>query len=330
MVVIGPTGVGKSTFCNVVSGKSHDDPAFPVSKDADSCTNKTTSVETKWKGDGFDLTLIDTPGLCDSSEDNIKNILGMVDELKKNNHVDVFVLVVNGNQEEFSAYFVNMILIFQLCFGHKFLETNTIVEVTKWPFNPAEVSRREKNDEDTLTESINKKLQEMIKTGEKVVVTFIDAVHNPENYNTEVKKYNEEMDKLENFLKTVEPYDCQQEKFKGVQALLNSIAYKNEAKDEEEKLKHEIEAKNSKIEEQKRIIQDLKRQLDQKKSNRMNWWKTSKIENKKQNDQHSQGNTGPQGIHCPACNFLGQNATFNFKKSLCTCYHNILSIAIFR
>ena len=54
------------------------------------------------------MTLIDTPGLCDSSEDNFKNILDMVDKLKKMKTVDVFVLVVNGNQEDFKFFDENI------------------------------------------------------------------------------------------------------------------------------------------------------------------------------------------------------------------------------
>ena len=68
MIVIGPTGVGKSTFCNVITGRDPtDNSVFPVSDSGESVTNKTSGEEIEWRGSGgFPVTLIDTPGLSDS------------------------------------------------------------------------------------------------------------------------------------------------------------------------------------------------------------------------------------------------------------------------
>ena len=115
----------------MLSGRKHDDKEnFKVSSSGKSCTRKTSCKKVDWRGiEGHPVNLIDTPGLCDSSEANFDIIMGMVNELEKINHVDLFVLVVNGTTLEFSRYFINMILIFRLCFGPEFLKKNTIIEV---------------------------------------------------------------------------------------------------------------------------------------------------------------------------------------------------------
>ena len=65
MIVIGPTGVGKSTLCNIIAGKDPEDNSiFPISESGESCTNKTSSTKIEWRGTGgFPVTLIDTPRL---------------------------------------------------------------------------------------------------------------------------------------------------------------------------------------------------------------------------------------------------------------------------
>ena len=182
MIVIGPTGVGKSTFCNVIAGRDPTDSSvFPVSDSGDSCTNKTSSTEIEWRGSGgLSVTLIDTPGLSDTSEDDFKNISGMLEELKKHSEIHVFVLTVNGTQLNFSRYFKDMILIFQLCYGEQFLNKNTIIEVTNWSFNEASIRRRD-IDEETLKQRINDELKKLVSNDvlqNQLEVLFVDALHN--------------------------------------------------------------------------------------------------------------------------------------------------------
>ena len=251
MIVIGPTGVGKSTFCNVIAGKDPmDQSTFPVSDSGESVTNKTSGEEIEWRGSGgFPVTLIDTPGLSDSSEDDFKNISGMLKELEKHSEIHVFVLTVNGTQLTFSRYFKDMILIFQLCYGPQFLNKNTIIEVTHWSFDDANINRR-KIDEETLKQKINEELKKVIpKLQDQLQVIFVDAMHNrsyESKHDKEKTKFIEEMNKLESFLTSVEPYSCNHEEFPGVTVLFQTIhsnnVRKEKEKDEEiERLYHENE-----------------------------------------------------------------------------------------
>jgi predicted GTPase len=241
MIVIGPTGVGKSTFCNVIAGRDPmDQSIFPVSDSGESCTNKTSSTEIEWRGSGsFPMTLIDTPGLSDSSEDDFKNISGMLEELKKHSEIHVFVLTVNGTQLTFSKYFKDMMLIFQLCYGPQFLNKNTIIEVTKLSFDDASIKRRT-IDEDTLKQTINEELKKVIpKLQDQLEVIFVDAMHNTgnsKNHDHEKTKFKAEMDKLESFLTSVEPYSCNHEEFPGVTVLFQTI-HSNMIKEKDEEIK---------------------------------------------------------------------------------------------
>ena len=136
LVVIGATGTGKSTLCNILAGRKHDDDSlFPVSGDMSSCTNKTTAKDLHWRGIRNDLpfTLVDTPGLNDPTpgKDSL-NIAEMAEELKKMKHVNVFLIVFNGSNPRFDHSLIAMIKIFQGMFGSEFLVKNTVFEFTNW------------------------------------------------------------------------------------------------------------------------------------------------------------------------------------------------------
>jgi len=70
IIIIGATGVGKSSLANVFIGE---DPTcknctFPVCGGADSCTKNTNYAVGLWLGSGIEFTVVDTPGFGDSDQ----------------------------------------------------------------------------------------------------------------------------------------------------------------------------------------------------------------------------------------------------------------------
>ena len=69
MIVVGETGVGKSSFCNTLVGKYHGAKLFPVGTKRVAVTNKTTVVDECFKGNqDRPIRVIDTPGFNDSGD----------------------------------------------------------------------------------------------------------------------------------------------------------------------------------------------------------------------------------------------------------------------
>merc|ERR1719186_2044371 len=212
MVVIGSTGTGKSTLCNIVSGRKPDDQGlFPVSSGMSSCTNKTTANKVEWSGEeGREFVLIDTPGLNDPTplKDSV-NILEMAEELKKLEAVNVFLIVFNGASPRFDSSLIAMVRIFQGMFGKEFLEKNVVFEFTNWGHDKQSVRRRgEDKNEEYWTREINRKLGEAVGEEVDAPAVFIDSLYD-ENDLQQKEKFEEEMRKLEEYLHGFPPYACE-------------------------------------------------------------------------------------------------------------------------
>ena len=178
LVIIGSTGTGKSTLCNVLSGRKHNDETmFPVSEKMDSCTNKTTAKLVNWRGGNFEFNLIDTPGLNDPEQgrDTI-NIAEMCDELKKLKSVNTFLIVFNGSNPRFDQSLIAMIRIFIGMFGPEFLEKNTVFEFSNWAHDRKSIRRRgQDKNEAYWTAELNNQLRAKVGCKSQVPAVFIDA-----------------------------------------------------------------------------------------------------------------------------------------------------------
>ena len=80
LVVVGPTGAGKSQFCNFVK-KDTTNSCYKVGHTMDSCTKETFSDT--FQRNKINLELIDTPGSNDSSNNDTINLQNLVDFIKK-------------------------------------------------------------------------------------------------------------------------------------------------------------------------------------------------------------------------------------------------------
>ena len=76
--------------------------------------------------------LVDTPGLNDPEPGkDSRNIEEMVGELKKINHINVFLIVFNGSNPRFEQPLIDMLRVFCNAFGQDFLEF-VVFEIANW------------------------------------------------------------------------------------------------------------------------------------------------------------------------------------------------------
>jgi len=69
ILVIGKTGTGKSTLCNVLAGKEYDADYFKTSSEGKSCTQNTKFKNVFFNGDEKKpVSLIDTMGFDDPTK----------------------------------------------------------------------------------------------------------------------------------------------------------------------------------------------------------------------------------------------------------------------
>ena len=107
IVIIGQTGVGKSSLANSLlgrdkeyNGKGFKDGCFKVGglqgdgNEGNVVTTATCHDTGNYLGDSSnrEITVIDTPGLSDEMEEEVRTINGIVDVLKNMTYVNVFVI----------------------------------------------------------------------------------------------------------------------------------------------------------------------------------------------------------------------------------------------
>ena len=90
--IFGPTGVGKSQFCNFVQ-KDLENKINEVSNSLNSCTQKPQSNYFKRKG--IDLEFIDTAGSNDSQNKDVENLEMVCNYLQNKNQIDYIILLLN-------------------------------------------------------------------------------------------------------------------------------------------------------------------------------------------------------------------------------------------
>ena len=136
MLVIGESGTGKSTFCNVVAGEKHNSRRFPVSAYAAGRTQSTSIDDLVcYAGDNSKpCTVIDTEGFNDpgkvgsvNSQKNNEIIHELLMSLTKISHVNLFVICLNGTNVRVHESLKYMITMFKDIFGQK-MENNEVVK----------------------------------------------------------------------------------------------------------------------------------------------------------------------------------------------------------
>merc|ERR1711934_160416 len=266
ILVIGKTGTGKSSLCNVLCGADHGADVFPVSAEAMSCTQRTFFCEANFnKNKEEPISLIDTIGFDDpDTDDDAKIIAELVLKLKNGcDFVNLFVIAVNGQNPRLDGSLLGMIKIFEGMFGQDFWK-QVVVLFTRMPMDEKAKKKREKNSkqsDDELAQKYMAEVAKRFKNGKQIDYVFLDSCFDKEDPE-EKRCFDQAMDKLLNALNAANdlPTSKVQEVATEKAALRREIAEKESAaKAAEERL---IQLAKEQEEDAKKLA-DQEKQLHQ-------------------------------------------------------------------
>jgi len=237
IVVIGETGSGKSSLCNVLAGRPANGDFFPVGHGCSSKTWETTVRQAKWNGDAIDIEIIDTPGLDDAkgAEEDEKNITDMIKKLKDLDTIHLFLLVINGAKQRLTRSLIEIVRIFHDMFGEDFLG-RTVLGVSNWSFNRNVVKTRgrQSKTEASLTEDLFKKFVDAgVRFKKSIPTVFIDS-HFDRKESDENDEFKKNMALLMTELQKASPFGC-----KGFKEVKPNILIVKERTEEEKRLLEE-------------------------------------------------------------------------------------------
>ena len=188
LIIIGKTGSGKSSLCNVITGYGHDADIFPVTQ---SCTQRTKFADVYFNGDKtYPISLIDTIGFDDATKnDDAAIIAELVSKLNNDcDHINLFAIAVNGQNSRLDGSLVHIIRIFEIMFTIEFWKQVVII-FTRVPQDDRTKTKRErmnKKSDDDLAVDFMKVVEEHFPNGKGLQYLYLDACYdkNDDDENT--------------------------------------------------------------------------------------------------------------------------------------------------
>ena len=223
IVILGATGVGKSSLANILMGRDKNykgmgfqDGCFKVlglNNMGQSVTKKTCEDQGPWLGNYSNprFTVIDTPGFGNDLVEEERTIESMVNILKDEiKYIHAFVIAFKQQDNRMTASLRSMIGLFQKMFGDHFWE-NAILEATHWNYHEHSIQMRQSS-EPPISESwwktqFNRLFAKEYGVHRTLPAIFIDTYYN-KNSPTEVEKFELYTDKLWQFARSRNPFEC--------------------------------------------------------------------------------------------------------------------------
>ena len=186
IIVIGPTGAGKSQFCNFVM-KDTKNSTFEVSQSLNSCTQDPNSQIFERPKSKTKYEIIDTAGNSDTSNNDEKNLEKLIAFLKEKKEIDYIALILNFNQR-LSGPSRNYLKLLGKIFTPWEFYTHLCVFFTKSPLKP---KKKELKMQETYIKEINEILKESFQVPKDLKVPDIKVFFIDTEYDEDEEKYEE-------------------------------------------------------------------------------------------------------------------------------------------
>ena len=223
IVILGATGVGKSSLANVLMGRDKnykgdgfENGCFKVlglNNMGQSITKKACMDEGHWLGNPMmpKFIVIDTPGFGNNLEEEEKTIENLVDVLKDEvRFIHAFVIAFKQQDHRMTSSLRSMIGLFQKMFGDHFWK-NAILEATHWNYHEHSIQMRAQSDppivEEWWKDEFNSLFKKEYGMNNSIPAVFIDTYHNRKNPR-EAQKFQYYTEKLRKFSISRKPFEC--------------------------------------------------------------------------------------------------------------------------
>ena len=258
-VILGPTGVGKSQFCNFVQ-KDLTNSINKVSDKLDSCTQDPFTNYFTRNGTNFEF--IDTAGSDDSSNNDIINLEKLINHLKLVKQIDYIILLLRFNERLTNTTREYIETLGKIFTPNEFFK-HLCIFFTKFPLNPR---KKQINLKAVYSQEMNKILIEIFNLNEnqeneklpELKIYYINTEIN-EKTNTFIEEYQEIIDvMLEKMKEDISKYHSIDTTNLDITGSSVKLRMENERKEIErlKKLLEEEKLRKEKEEEEKKRLQE--------------------------------------------------------------------------